>query len=102
MRFELFSTAHGRVKSGRELHLLDALHIAHAGYLAHAADNALQVFNVGNVHDNIDGGVSFGGVGFDVADVGVGVTDNGSDLLQHARAVVAKHHQFDGEAGLPH
>src|SRR3974390_3944525 len=73
------------------LDLLDPLHFAHAGDFAHAADDALEVLHVGGVHTDVDGGVGLGGAGFDVADVGVGVADDGGDALEHSRTVVAKY-----------
>ena len=67
------------------LELLHSLHIAHAGDLAHAAHDSLQVLEVGDVGDDFHRGMVFGGLGFDVADVGVGVADDGGDLLSTCR-----------------
>src|SRR5215469_18338414 len=84
------------------LHLLYPLHIPHAIDLPHAADDAFQVLQIGDVYDDVDGGVGSCGFGFDVADVGVGVADDCRDLLQHARAVITEHNKLNGEPRLPY
>ena len=54
-----------------------------------------QVFEVGDVEDDVDDGLAVGGAGFDVADVGFGVADDACDLFQHAVAVVAENGELD-------
>ena len=64
--------------------------------LADAVDNALQVFEVGNFEDHVDVGLTVFAAGRDVADVGVGVADDGGDLFKHAEAIVAEQRDFYG------
>ncbi len=53
--------------------------------------------DVFGVDDEFDGGVAgIAGMGFDGADVGVGVADGGGDFFQHAGAVVAVDGELDG------
>src|ERR1039458_9632739 len=85
----------------RRLQLLHALHVAHAGDFAHAGYDALQVLEVGNVSYQVNPGVVFGGLGFDVTDVGVCVADDGRDLFQHAGTVIAVHRQLYRITSLP-
>ncbi len=66
-----------------------------AGDFAHAGDDALQVLEVVNVDDDVDGGLAVGGAGFDVADVGALVGDDGGHLFEHAAAVVAEDGELD-------
>src|SRR5215472_4474506 len=82
-------------------HLLHALHVLHAGDLAHAGDDALKVLEVCYVDNHVDCGMTLGGLGFDIADVGVGVADDGGDLLQHTGTIITEDDELDGEAGLP-
>src|SRR5208283_3293318 len=81
--------------------LLHSLHFTHAGDLAHANEDAIQVLQVGNVGDDVHRGALVGRLGFHVANVGVGVTDDGSDLLQHAGTVVAGNDQLHRIPCLP-
>src|SRR5215469_4806047 len=71
-----------------------ALDIAHAGNAAQAGDDALHVLEVFNFEHHVDGRLAVGGAGFDVADVGVVVADDGGDLLEHAFAVVTKNREL--------
>src|SRR5882672_1294928 len=54
------------------------------------------MLEVRDLQDYVDAGLAVAGAGFDVSDVGVLVADDGSDLLQHAEAVVAKEGELDG------
>jgi len=74
----------------QDLDLLQPLHIVHARNLAHTVNDRLQVFEVGDFEDYVDAGLAVTGAGFDVADIGVLVADDGGDLFQHAETVVAK------------
>src|SRR5215467_11080796 len=76
--------------------LLQPLHVVHAGNLAHAGDDRLQVFQVGDFQHHVDACLPVSGAGFDVPDIGVIVTDHGRDLLEHSEAVVAEERNFDG------
>src|SRR6202162_448869 len=68
----------------------------HAGNLADAVDDFLQVFQVGDFEDYVHAGLAILAAGFDVADVGVGIADKGGDLFEHAEAVVAEKRDFYG------
>src|SRR3954452_19184088 len=78
------------------LHLLDALHVVHAGDLAEAADDALQVAHVFDVNHHIDGRLRITGARFDVADVRAVVADDRRNLLEHAGTVLAEERELDG------
>ena len=62
----------------------------YAGDFADAVDDIFQMFQVGNIQNDIDVGLAVAGAGFNVADVGFGIADHGCDLFQHAEAVVAE------------
>lgn len=68
----------------------------HAGDFSYALDDAFQVLQVGDVEDDVYVGLAVGGAGFDVADVGFGVANDGGDLFEHAEAVVAHDGEFYG------
>src|SRR5271165_1097479 len=78
------------------LDLLQPLHVMHPGNLPHSVHNFLQVFKVGDLQDYIHAGLPVLAAGLDVADIGVGVADDGGDLFQHAEAVVTRQGEFDG------
>src|ERR1700693_3102833 len=68
----------------------------HAGDLADAVDDFLQVFQVGDFEDYVHAGLAILAAGFAVAGGGVGVADKGCDLFEHAEAVVAEKRDFYG------
>src|SRR5271156_1670406 len=67
-----------------------------AGDLADSVHDFLEVFEVGDFEDYVYAGLAVLAAGFDVADVGVGVADYGSDLFQHAEAIVTEKREFYG------
>ncbi len=71
----------------------------HSGDLADALDDLFQVFEVGDVEDDVDIGLSVGCAGFDVADIRFAVADDSSDLLEHSETVVAVERQFHRVGG---
>jgi len=78
------------------LQLLGALHGAHTAHAAQAEDHAVEVVQVFGFDHKLDNGFAvFALAGFDAADVGVVVGDNGGQLLQHAGAVVAEDGDLD-------
>ena len=68
-------------KTHEALDLLQSLHVMHAGDLADAVHDFLEVFQVGDFQDYVYAGLAVLAAGFDVADVGVGVADHGGDLF---------------------
>src|SRR5258708_16846280 len=66
----------------------------HPRTLPLAVDDFLEVFQVGDFEDYVHAGLSVLAASFDVADVGVGVADEGSDLFEHAEAVIAEKSDF--------
>ena len=81
------------------LDLLQSLHVIDAGYLAHSGDDGLEMFEVGDIEDDVDIGATVLGAGLDVADIGLGVADHGGDLLEHAPLVIAQKGKLDGIGG---
>src|SRR6202051_3561762 len=67
----------------------------HAGDLAQAGHDLFEVFEVGDVEDDLDAGLAVGGVGADVADVALGIADDAGDIFQHAKAVVTVNRELD-------
>ena len=53
------------------------------------------MLQVGDVHHDFHVSLAVFGTGIDVADIGFGVADDGRDLLQHAKTVVAENGQLD-------
>src|SRR3981189_3454131 len=68
----------------------------HAGDLADTVHDFLEAFQVGDFQDYVYAGLAVLAASFYVADVGVGVADEGGDLFEHAEAVVAEKRDFDG------
>src|SRR5258708_34218789 len=66
----------------------------HPRNLPHAVDDFLEVFQVGDFEDYVHARLPVLAASFDVADVGVGVADEGSDLFEHAEAVIAEKSDF--------
>src|ERR1700719_3076938 len=52
------------------------------------------MLHVGDFEDHVHAGLTILAARFDVADVGVGIANHGSDLFQHAKAIVAKEGDF--------
>src|SRR5581483_8474602 len=65
-------------------HSLQSLHIMHTRDFPHAVDDVFEVLQVFDFDHDIHIGLTVFGAGADVADVGFGVADDGSDLLQHS------------------
>src|SRR5580704_7429458 len=84
------------VLSWARLDFLEALYVVDARDFAYAIDDIFQVLQVCDVEHDVDVGLAVIGAGFDIADVGFGIADDGSDLLQHAEAVVAEYGEFHG------
>jgi hypothetical protein len=63
------------------LDLLHSVHFVHAGDLAQAGDDLLQVFEIGDVEDDLHARLAVGGVGRDVADIALCIADNAGDVL---------------------
>src|SRR5438270_5652802 len=85
------STENGELRTeNEELNLLQSLHIVNAGNLAHAGDDRLQMLQVGDVEHDVDVGLAVAGARFDISDICFGITDHGSDLLQHAPLVITE------------
>src|SRR5580693_8182643 len=57
------------------------------------------MLQVSDVENNFHAGLAVGGVGSDVADVAFGVADHSGNVLEHAKAVVAKHCQLHRISG---
>src|SRR6266853_1236250 len=68
----------------------------HAGDLADTVHDFLEVLEVGDFQDYIYAGLAVLATSFYVADVGVGVADEGGDLFEHAKAIIAEKRDFDG------
>src|SRR6266851_686270 len=67
----------------------------HAGNFAQAGHNLFQVFEIGDVEDDLDAGLAVGGMGPDVADVALRVADDTCDIFQHAKTIVAVDGKLD-------
>ncbi len=78
------------------LDLLQSLHVMHPRDLPHSVHDFLEVFQVGDFEDYVHAGLAVLAARFYVADVGVGVADEGGDLFEHAEAVVAEKRDFYG------
>src|SRR6267378_28875 len=78
------------------LDFLQSLHVVDAGNLPHSVHDFLEVFQVGDFQHHVYAGLAVLAASFYVADVGVGVADEGGDLFEHAEAVVAEKRDFDG------
>src|SRR6266851_5485342 len=78
------------------LDFLQSLHVMHPGDLADTVHDFLEVFQVGDFEDYIYAGLAVLATSFYVADVGVGVADEGGDLFEHAKAIIAEKRDFDG------
>src|SRR5579884_207586 len=74
---------------------LDALDVVHAGYFAKPVDDGFEVFEVGDIENDVDAGLTIGGARFDVADVCSAVADHNRDFFQHAGAIVGVKRQLD-------
>ncbi len=61
--------------------LLEPLHIMHTGNFSHTLNDAFQMLQVGDVEDDIHIRLAVGSAGFDIADVGFAVADDGGDLF---------------------
>src|SRR4030081_2084030 len=68
----------------------------HAGDLADTVHDFLEVFQVGDFQDYVYAGLAVLAASFYVADVGVGVADEGGDLFEHTEAIIAEKRDFDG------
>src|SRR5690242_1436216 len=66
----------------------------HAGNLAHAVDDVFQMLQVSDIEHDVNVGLAIAGAGLDVTDVGLGVADDGGDLFQHPKAIVAEDGEF--------
>src|SRR5215470_15422921 len=82
-----------------KLDFIQPLHVVDAGNLAQAAHHSFQVLDVFNIDHNVDGSPAVSRTGFNVADVGVIVADDGSKLLEHGRPVVTEDGQLDRISG---
>ena len=68
----------------------------YARNLADALDDLLEMFQVGDVEDDVDVGLSVGRAGFDIPDIRLAVADNCCDLFEHSKTVVAVEGEFYG------
>src|SRR6266478_7526107 len=78
------------------LDFLQSLHVVNAWDLPNTVHDFLEVFEVGDFEDYVHAGLAVLAARFYVADVGVGVADEGGDLFEHAEAVVAEKRDFYG------
>src|SRR5438105_14824365 len=78
--------SHGR-DDGR-LYLLQSLHVVYAGNFTHTVDNVLQMLQVGDIEHNIDIRLAIVGARFDIADVGLSITDHSSNLPERNELIV--------------
>src|SRR5437868_3148501 len=78
------------------LDFLQSLHVMDPRNLANTVHDFLEVFQVGDFEDYVHAGLAVLAPRFYVADVGVGVADEGGDLFEHAEAVVAEQRDFYG------
>src|ERR1700676_1526947 len=78
------------------LDFLQSLHVMHARDLADTVHDLLKMFQVGDFQHHVYAGLPVLAASFDVADVGVGVADEGGDLFEHPEAVIAEKRDFYG------
>src|SRR5712671_3978693 len=67
----------------------------HAWDLPQAGHDLFQVFEVGDVENDLHAGLAVGGVRPDVADVALRVADDAGDTLQHSKTIVAINRELD-------
>jgi hypothetical protein len=78
------------------LNLLQPLNFMHAGGFPKAGHDLFEMFEVGDVEDDLDAGLTVFGVRANVADVALGIADDAGDVFQHSKLVVAIDRQLHG------
>src|ERR1700728_3435599 len=78
---------------------LQPLYLVDAGDFAQARHDLFEVFEVGDVENDLDAGLAIGSVCADVADVALRVADDAGDVFEHAETIVAVDGELDGVGG---
>src|SRR5258708_19213490 len=78
----------------KRVDFLQSLYLVYARNLAHAVDDVFEVLQVGNIENDVDVGLRVRAAHLNIANIGIGVTDHGRDLLEHAETIVAENRKL--------